>query len=102
MSQFHIKYYFGQMGTFRTFFSTHRFAINSLIKMVYVVETLELLPVMNAKKLLKIAVCSSPLNIYHGTDNIIKQSFISSSFCLVALPRHKFVTGATLLQLGVT
>jgi hypothetical protein len=24
-------------------------------------------------------VCSSPLNIYHGTDNIIKQSFISYS-----------------------
>ena len=34
---------------------------------------------MNVKKWLKIAVCSSPLNIYHGTDNIIKQSFISSS-----------------------
>jgi hypothetical protein len=33
----------------------------------------ELLPVMNVKKWLKIAVCSSPLNIYHGTDNIIKQ-----------------------------
>ena len=44
-------------------------------------SNLELLPVMNVKKLLKIAVCSSPLNIYHGTDNIIKQSFISSSSC---------------------
>ena len=32
-------------------------------------SNLELLPVMNVKKLLKIAVCSSPLNIYHGTDN---------------------------------
>jgi hypothetical protein len=36
-------------------------------------SNLELLPVMNVKKWLKIAVCSSPLNIYHGTDNIIKQ-----------------------------
>jgi hypothetical protein len=31
---------------------------------------------MNVKKWLKLTVCSSPLNIYHGTDNIIKQSFI--------------------------
>jgi hypothetical protein len=44
-------------------------------------SNLELLPVMNVKKWLKIAVCSSPLNIYHGTDNIVKQSFISSSSC---------------------
>ena len=42
-------------------------------------SNLELLPVMNVKKWFKIAVCSSPLSIYHGTDNIIKQSFISSS-----------------------
>ena len=34
---------------------------------------------MNVKKWLKIAVYSSPLNIYHGPDNIIKQSFISYS-----------------------
>jgi peroxiredoxin family protein len=67
--------------TFRTYFSTHRFVINSLIKMLYVVETLELLPIMNVTKWLKIAVCSNSLNIYHGTDNIIKQSFISSSSC---------------------
>ena len=44
-------------------------------------SNLELLPVMNVKKWLKIAVCSSPLDIYHRTDNIIKQSFISSSSC---------------------
>jgi hypothetical protein len=48
-------------------------------------SNLELLPVMNVKKWLKIAVCSSTLNIYiclyHGIDNIIKQSFISSSSC---------------------
>ena len=44
-------------------------------------SNLELLPAMNVKKWLKIAVCSSPLNIYHGTDNIIKQSFTSSSSC---------------------
>ena len=36
-------------------------------------SNLELLPVMNVKKWLKIAVRSSPLNIYHETDNIIKQ-----------------------------
>jgi hypothetical protein len=41
-------------------------------------SNLELLPVMNVKKWLKIAVCSSPLNIYHVTYYIIKQSFISS------------------------
>ena len=44
-------------------------------------SNLELLLVMNVKKWLKIAVCSSRLNIYHGTDNIVKQSFISSSSC---------------------
>ena len=44
-------------------------------------SNLELLPVMNVTKWLKIAVWSSPLHIYHGTDNIIKQSFISSSSC---------------------
>jgi hypothetical protein len=38
-------------------------------------SNLELLPVLNVKKWLKIAVCSSPLNMYHGTDSIIKQSF---------------------------
>ena len=42
-------------------------------------SNLELLPVKNVKKWLKIAVCSSPLSIYHGTGNIIKQSFISYS-----------------------
>ena len=44
-------------------------------------SNLELLPVMNVKKWLKIAVCSSRLNIYLGTDNIVKQSFISFSSC---------------------
>ena len=50
-------------------------------------SNLELLPVMNVKKWLEIAVCSSPLNINHGTDNIIKQSFISSSSC----PKYYFL-----------
>jgi hypothetical protein len=36
-------------------------------------SNLELLLVMNVKKGLKIAVCSSLLNIYYETDNIIKQ-----------------------------
>ena len=50
-------------------------------------SNLELLSVMNVKKWLKIAVCSSPLNIYHETDNIIKQNFISSSSC----PKYYFL-----------
>ena len=37
-------------------------------------SNLKLLPVMNVKKWLKIAVCSSPLSKYHGTDNIVKRS----------------------------
>jgi hypothetical protein len=40
-------------------------------------SNLELLPVMNVKKWLKIAVCSSPLNIYHGlTISLNRVSFL--------------------------
>jgi hypothetical protein len=56
-------------------------------------SNLELLPVMNVKKWLKIAVCSSPLSIYHGTDNIIKQSFnfflLTSEIIIAMKLRHR-------------
>ena len=52
-------------------------------------SNLELLPVMNVKKLLKIAVCSSPLSIYHGNSlpcvDFVEFYFYVFCFCIVII-----------------